>query len=164
MRLTKAAELWDEFHATQKLMYEFADKEGYVDPVPDFEEFEAKFLVVKSVLLFAVRERENAKKSQDVVTRLADQQKILIETLSKSNTSSSSSDFFLPKIRIEPFSGNYRDWPAFRDMFEGAVHNKISLTPMKMFHFLKSCLRNEALSLLNHLLYAMPHMSKHGLG
>jgi len=44
----------------------------------------------------------------------------------------------LPKIHIKHFGGNYKEWPAFKDIYESTVHNKNHLGKMQMFHYRKS--------------------------
>lgn len=105
VKLIRAEELWSEFNTSQNDCYQFANEECYVDPGPDFEEVEAKFLMLKFILLSAIRERLNVERNNDIVGLLADQQQVIIETLKQSNTSRNS-DCFLPSIRIELFSGN----------------------------------------------------------
>ncbi|XP_055848250.1 uncharacterized protein LOC129913542 [Episyrphus balteatus] len=151
IRYYKVDDLWKEFLVTQKQLYTFSDSENYTDPLPEFEEFEAKVLIVKSSLLAAITEREKIDKKNDVVSQLATQQKVLIDTLSQSTSVVKQDDGFLPSVRIEPFSGNYKDWPSFRDTFQSVVSNKPKLSPIRKFQFLISCLRGDALSLLSHL-------------
>lgn len=155
VRIEKVDEMWDEFKRSQNSMYEFVELEGYMDPDPEFEEFESKYLMVKSILRPAIRERTTPARDQtnEAVARLSRQQEVLAARLDKSTSPSQQLDIstFLPKIRIEPFSGNYHDWPTFRDMFEGAVHNRTNISDARKFHLLKSSLRGDALNLLNHI-------------
>lgn len=49
VRIEKVDEMWDEFKRSQNSMYEFVELESYMDPDPEFEEFESKYLMVKSI-------------------------------------------------------------------------------------------------------------------
>ena len=64
---------------------------------------------------------------------------------------SSNKEYDLPKINIPSFIGNYKDWPAFKDLFESTINSRKSLTNTQKFHFLKSSLRDEALNTIRHI-------------
>ncbi|XP_041449923.1 uncharacterized protein LOC121404463 [Drosophila obscura] len=55
------------------------------------------------------------------------------------------------KIRLPTFSGRYEDWCQFSDLFLGSVDKKSSLSNCQKFHYLKSYLDGEALSLIKHI-------------
>ncbi|XP_067205381.1 uncharacterized protein [Linepithema humile] len=50
----------------------------------------------------------------------------------------------LPRISIPQFSGQYEDWPAFRDLFSSLVISNSSATPVEKLHYLKISLKGEA--------------------
>jgi len=56
----------------------------------------------------------------------------------------------LPKIHIKPFGGAYKEWPAFKDIYESTVHNKTHLGKIHYFHYLKSFLIGDAANLLSY--------------
>ncbi|XP_068158182.1 uncharacterized protein [Drosophila tropicalis] len=94
--------------------------------------------------------------------RQMEQQQLLVERLLSPQQSSSSSvsqpaatpairDCELPKIHIKPFGGDYKEWHAFKDLFESTIHGKTTLTNIQKFHHLKSCVIGEAAILIQHL-------------
>ncbi|XP_068149479.1 uncharacterized protein [Drosophila tropicalis] len=94
--------------------------------------------------------------------RQMEQQQLLVERLLSPQQSSSSSgsqavataaprDCELPKINIKPFGGDYKEWHAFKDLFESTIHGKTTLTNIQKFHHLKSCIIGEAAILIQHL-------------
>ncbi|XP_068148293.1 uncharacterized protein [Drosophila tropicalis] len=94
--------------------------------------------------------------------RQMEQQQLLVERLLSPQQSSSSSgsqsvataaprDCELPKINIKPFGGDYKEWHAFKDLFESTIHGKTTLTNIQKFYHLKSCVIGEAAILIQHL-------------
>ncbi|XP_041451936.1 uncharacterized protein LOC121405337 [Drosophila obscura] len=57
----------------------------------------------------------------------------------------------LPRVKLPMFSGEFVDWPAFKDMFEARVHNCPRLTDLHRFHYLKDSLSDEAKRDIQHL-------------
>lgn len=58
------------------------------------------------------------------------------------------------KIKIKPievpeFSGDYKDWISFKNMFESLIHNSTELNDLQRMHYLKSCLTGEAERLIS---------------
>jgi hypothetical protein len=51
----------------------------------------------------------------------------------------------LPVLELPTFSGNYRDWLSFRDTFTALIHDSNLYTSIEKFHYLRSCLKDEAL-------------------
>lgn len=80
--------------------------------------------------------------------KLADQEASFLEKL---NSSSQSVSVKLPKINLPHFSGDYKDWPCFRDLFTGSVDNNKQLTTTQKFQHLKSLLRDDAANLVKHI-------------
>ncbi|KAG7294774.1 hypothetical protein JYU34_022856 [Plutella xylostella] len=56
-----------------------------------------------------------------------------------------------PQMDIPFFSGDYRSWISFKDLFVEAIHNNRSLSDAQKMQFLKSKLRGEAEKLVQHL-------------
>lgn len=57
----------------------------------------------------------------------------------------------LPIIVIPPFSGQYKAWPSFKDLFISAIHTQPNLTNTQKFHYLKSLLKEDAAQILTHI-------------
>ncbi|XP_028159300.1 uncharacterized protein LOC114352054 [Ostrinia furnacalis] len=57
----------------------------------------------------------------------------------------------LPPIQFSTFSGDYRDWLSFRDVFKSLVHDNTSLSNVNKCQYLKSSLRGEAENLVKQI-------------
>lgn len=47
----------------------------------------------------------------------------------------------LPKISLPKFTGNYHEWPSFRDLFESMIVSNQDITLVEKLHYLKSQVR-----------------------
>ncbi|XP_024885612.1 uncharacterized protein LOC112463434 [Temnothorax curvispinosus] len=57
----------------------------------------------------------------------------------------------LPRIELPQFSGDYAEWPAFRDLFHSMVDKDSLLENVERFYYLKTSLKGEASLLLRNL-------------
>lgn len=57
----------------------------------------------------------------------------------------------LPKITIPQFSGEYRAWTSFRDLFQSMIGNNPVLSNVEKLHYLKTSLVGEAAQLISSL-------------
>lgn len=57
----------------------------------------------------------------------------------------------LPRIQLPQFSGQYEDWPPFRDLFHWIIGKDASTTHVEKLHYLKLCLKGEAELLVRNL-------------
>ncbi|XP_041564894.1 uncharacterized protein LOC121467521 [Drosophila elegans] len=57
----------------------------------------------------------------------------------------------LPKIHIKSFSGDYKEWPAFKNIFESTIHSRQLLTEIQKFYYLKTYITGEAADLIRHM-------------
>lgn len=57
----------------------------------------------------------------------------------------------LPKIQLPTFTSGYEQWPAFKDLFISLVHENSSLSDVQKLHYLKTSLKGESESLLQHI-------------
>ncbi|XP_075990232.1 uncharacterized protein LOC142985872 [Anticarsia gemmatalis] len=57
----------------------------------------------------------------------------------------------LPSIKLPTFSGNYEEWPTFKDLFISLIHECTKLSDIEKFHYLKTSVTGEAASLLKHI-------------
>ncbi|GFV45898.1 uncharacterized protein TNCV_2322561 [Trichonephila clavipes] len=62
-----------------------------------------------------------------------------------------SSNFKLPKINIESFSGNYKDWPSFKDLYVSLVHDNMCLSNIQKFQYLRGLLLSEPANIIKHI-------------
>ncbi|XP_070855412.1 uncharacterized protein [Drosophila suzukii] len=57
----------------------------------------------------------------------------------------------LGKIHIKLFTGDYKEWPAFKNIFESTIHSKQHLTAIQKLHYLKTYITGEAADLIRHM-------------
>lgn len=88
----------------------------------------------------------------------SDIKEALYECVPKSSSSSNvqsicknESNVSLPKINIPVFTGQYSEWPSFRDLYTSLIHNNSSLDNVQKMHYLKGHLSGEAGQLLRHV-------------
>jgi len=137
-RRDKCEEVWREFEQTQLEIEEGAPNLS--------EEHEAYRIEFEELYFQAVAECEKIiNKSNNIKVRNNEH---YIEDDGKINTKrlSSCNDRYMPKlsivklaaINIPVFSGDYKDWSAFNDMFMALVHMNDSLSPVQKFFYLRS--------------------------
>ncbi|XP_055910831.1 uncharacterized protein LOC129945199 [Eupeodes corollae] len=145
-RLEKLNEAWQEFITLQNELLDFIGTKDYVDRESEFAEYEAKYFETHALLTDAIRVKSKAHGSSEKGIAQG------YHTPSEdSDMSMPYKSVKLPTITIEPFSGEYKDWPTFRDMFQGTVDSNRTITNTQKLHFLKSFLRGEAANLLKHI-------------
>lgn len=57
----------------------------------------------------------------------------------------------LPKIKLPEFGGKQEEWQPFIELFKKIVHNKNSISDSVKMQYLKSCLKDEAAKVVNHV-------------
>lgn len=57
----------------------------------------------------------------------------------------------LPNIKLPIFTGNYEEWPTYKDLFKSLIHECSKLSEVEKLHYLKTTLAGEAASLLKHI-------------
>ncbi|XP_055842658.1 uncharacterized protein LOC129909610 [Episyrphus balteatus] len=156
IRLGKLETAWTEFSALHNEILEQTEETEVDEIENEFSAYETKYFVTNSQIVKAIRERVNSDefpaKTSDAIDRLADQQSKFLEKLeSVPSSSNDSNNTKLPSITVPPFSGSYKDWPSFRDLFLGSVDTRKNLSPTHKFHYLKSYLRGDAANLIKHI-------------
>ncbi|XP_070854242.1 uncharacterized protein [Drosophila suzukii] len=84
---------------------------------------------------------------QQLNERLAEQQATVLRANSAANVMHNE----LPKIHIKLFTGDYKGWPAFKNIFESTIHSKQHLTAIQKLHYLKTYITDEAADLIRHM-------------
>jgi hypothetical protein len=54
----------------------------------------------------------------------------------------------LPVLKLPSFDGTFDDWLPFSDMFTNIVHSNQALNNVEKMHYLRSCLKGEALNVV----------------
>ncbi|XP_055910832.1 uncharacterized protein LOC129945200 [Eupeodes corollae] len=153
IRFKSLNETWSEFCAFYNEILEGLkeDNEELQTYETEFGMYESRYFDAHAMLSAAIRKKQSTSRLEDdvtVVEKLAMQQTTLIEKL---NATSERCTIQLPKLVVPPFSGDYKDWPSFRDSFTGSVDQKENLTAVQKFYYLKSFLRDRALDLIKHI-------------
>lgn len=149
IRFSKLDEVWSDFATLQDKLYQYVESPGYVDPDPELPEYEAKYFETYSLLSNAIRERKSKSViADDAEEKITGQSAASVEQL---EVPVPQKFVHLPKIFIPHFSGDYKDWPAFRDLFMDTVESNLSFTCAQKFYYLKSFLRGDAANLIKHM-------------
>lgn len=62
-----------------------------------------------------------------------------------------SAQIRLPRIELPKFDGSYEQWFPFYNMFSSLIHCNLDLSEIQKFHYLKSCLQEDAKTALDSL-------------
>ena len=54
-----------------------------------------------------------------------------------------TNNFKLPKLNIQPFNGDYKDWLSFKDLYVSLVHNNVNLSNVQKYQYLRGLLITE---------------------
>lgn len=57
----------------------------------------------------------------------------------------------LPRINLPAFSGQYEDWPSFRDLFESIIGKEAVLNNVERLHYLKVSVKGDALAIIKNI-------------
>ncbi|GFQ99690.1 DUF1758 domain-containing protein [Trichonephila clavata] len=106
----------------------------------ELEEFEERY--------FNLSAKFNDKLDELNVLNLSGTQNSVASSIT---SNSNVSNFRLPKLSIPQFSGNFKDWINFKDLFVSTVHSQISLPNIEKFQYLKGLLTHEPASLITHI-------------
>lgn len=151
-RLDRLEETWKEFCLNHNKMFEYCDEEGYVDPESDFEAIENKYLDTKCAFMKAIRDKSNSQLLSSPPCAHDS-----VESSQSLEKTKSCVEIELPKFKIPPFGGDYREWPQFRDMFLGSIDCKRNLSGTQKLRYLISFLENDAAKLLHGIEIADPN-------
>lgn len=120
----------------------------------ELNDFERRYFEVKGKLRNTIQ-RLTDRIAQDQLNfsigKLTEHQKDLVGELH--NTSFNHKfrdDVRLPKINIPPFSGDFSQFPTFKDLYEVSIHN-IAMSDVHKFKYLRGLLTGEAASLITNI-------------
>jgi hypothetical protein len=115
---------------------ELADEEDERDSL------EGRYFDVASKINILIQKTQN--KEQAITTGTS------VRSVSNSNCDDSL-QIQLPVYSLPTFSGCYKDWLSFSDQFKSVIHENDKLDSCKKFHYLRSCLKGEALKTVESL-------------
>ncbi|GFR16868.1 uncharacterized protein TNCT_267311 [Trichonephila clavata] len=125
-----------------ELIYTEFDKADAALPFESSEmgEFEAKYYETKAKL-------QNILENLSVRMNVYNDNPYVFENVSNMK----SSNFKLPKINIERFSGDYKDRTSFKDLYVSLVHDNICLSNIQKFQYLRGSLLSEPANIIKHI-------------
>ncbi|GFW54078.1 uncharacterized protein TNCV_3828861 [Trichonephila clavipes] len=125
-----------------ELTYTEFDKADAALPIEssEMEEFKTKYYEIKAKL-------QNILENLSVRTYVHNDNSDVFENVSNMK----SSNFKLPKINIKRFSGNYKDWPSFKDLYVSLVLDNMCLSNIQKFQYLRGLLLSEPVNIINHI-------------
>ncbi|GFY52485.1 uncharacterized protein TNIN_85981 [Trichonephila inaurata madagascariensis] len=124
------------------LTYVEFDKADAALPIEssEMEEFEKKYYKTNAKL-------QNILENLSVRTNVYNDNSDVFENVSNMK----SSNFKLPKINIERFSGNYKDWPSSKGLYVSLVHDNMCLSNIQKFQYLRGLLLSEPANQFMHI-------------
>ncbi|XP_055911947.1 uncharacterized protein LOC129945972 [Eupeodes corollae] len=135
IRLNRVIEAWHEFTTLHYECLQLVGEGEAEEFNTDFGLYEDKYFEAHAGLTVAIRERSSKNSNNAVLD----------------SSAKTPEKIKLPPIVIPKFSGDYKDWPSFRDLFLGSVDTKENLSPTHKFQYLKSFLSGTAADLIQHI-------------
>ncbi|GFX53839.1 uncharacterized protein TNCV_1597851 [Trichonephila clavipes] len=125
-----------------ELTYTEVDKADAALPIEssEMEEFETKYYETKAKL-------QNILENLSVRTYVYNDNSDVFENVSNTK----SSNFKVPKINTERFSGDFKDWPSFKDLYVSLVHDNMCLSNIQKFQYLRGLLLSEPANIIKHI-------------
>ena len=113
-------------------------------------EFESKYFDIIGQAKAYIAPYEYDNRSQGSV-RESTQNATRVQPGGSSLSGANSVGVKLPNLNLPTFSGQYSQWRQFFDTFNTLIESDASLTNIQKFYYLKSCLKNEAASVVDSL-------------
>ncbi|XP_055840650.1 uncharacterized protein LOC129908278 [Episyrphus balteatus] len=143
IHLARLTEAWSEFNSLSDQLYEFIEDEGFVDPEPEYADYEDKYLTSHAAITDAIRAKVPHSEPPPINTAASPSESLTtqqVEFLERLEATKSTKSVHLPQLHVPTFHGNYKDWPGFKDMFLGTIDSNTSLSGTQKFQYLKSFL------------------------
>jgi hypothetical protein len=140
-RLTKLRPIYDEFFEIQMQIEDIEISLNQTSTADQGTTFDKDYHSVLSKL----RTLEAQHKPQG-------QQTTISNPISNSNeVNQKSVPVKLPELTLPSFDGSYSDWTSFYDTFSALVDQNTQLSEIHKFHYLKSCLKGNAIKTIESL-------------
>jgi hypothetical protein len=140
-RLTKLRPIYDEFFEIQMQIEDIEISLNQASTADQGTTFDKDYHSVLSKL----RTLEAQHKPQS-------QQTTISNPISNSNeVNQKSVPVKLPELTLPSFNGSYSDWTSFYDTFSALVDQNTQLSEIHKFHYLKSCLKGNAIKTIESL-------------
>lgn len=143
----KIEESWELFQKIQ-LEIEMQVQDGSEDQYRfDFEDL--YFLAVsKYNKLFEPQQDTHEQVDQNNESQNQSMSQLTTTARSNSTASNQASIVKLAALNVPTFSGDYKEWSTFHDMFVALIHGNEALTDVQKFFYLKSALTSDALMVI----------------
>lgn len=139
VRLEQLDRLWDKINEAIDDVESHDETTAEADSfVKDRVDFENRFYELKSFLVSKMHEE-------------SDQSTLNQTSRSLDNPPSYTPHVKLPQITLPKFSGKIDEWHTFRDLYTSLIHWQADLPEVEKFHYLRSQLEGEALSVIESL-------------
>ncbi|XP_073846236.1 uncharacterized protein [Musca autumnalis] len=165
-RLKRLEDIWLQFSEITTNLYKHQNNANYVDPSKEFHDCEDLYMDAKC-LLNALIPKPTTQESNPIIDQQSDLIKQLVERLNNLETTSASSsiksapvssskttkkqDDIFPNVVITPFTGEYKDWPSFEELYTSALKTKPNLANRQKMNYLKSLLRGTAYKIIQNM-------------
>ncbi|XP_055589397.1 uncharacterized protein LOC129741675 [Uranotaenia lowii] len=136
-RLERLDSLWEKIDEAMAEVEEQSEEEEEERYVKERLDFQNKFFELKGFLQSKMREYPVSSASLPV------NESIFAAT--------SHPHVKLPLISLPKFSGNIEEWLSFRDLYLSLIHHSEDLPVIEKYHYLRSQLEGEALSVISSL-------------
>nr|XP_012232203.1 PREDICTED: uncharacterized protein LOC105677895 [Linepithema humile] len=148
LRISKAEETWKSLSEVQMEIGLLDDNASDDELDKELEGYENKFLHLKLIATKLIKSHIGVAISEDRLDQVGQG----VSDNSQRNTRNNNNNFVrLPKIELPTFSGLYKDWYAFFDVFNSLIHSNGLLNDVQRFHYLKSALKGEAAETISSL-------------
>ncbi|XP_043502763.1 uncharacterized protein LOC122524513 [Polistes fuscatus] len=151
----------DELNADfQKFQNQFIAQDLTEDIENEYEEYEEKFQQAQAIFEEAIDRKLNRSADQSLsqnnipeksFANIMEKQNELIESIARMTATPLKGDRRLPVLKIPTFTGNYKDWTKFKNVFRNIVHEHAGLSDSEKLNHLLSLLDGEPSNLIKHL-------------
>ncbi|KAG8174211.1 hypothetical protein JTE90_015693 [Oedothorax gibbosus] len=115
----------------------------------ELEEVEAKYYQLKTALRKLTKisyQPQSSDNVADISYRLAHTESQMVSISQRS-----ISEVKMPRLNIPIFTGDFFEWPSFKDLLCAVVHDNANLSKIEKFQYLKSLLADTPATLIRHM-------------
>jgi len=145
IRKTTASECWNEFQKIQQEIEQNAE-DAAAEEAYRIEVEELYFDIIASCETWVEKMKLSNEKNvdEDEANQTSSRQSANTSYKSGSGTSNQASIVKLAALSVPEYSGDYKEWATFHDMYVALIHSNEALTDVQRFFYLKSALTGEA--------------------
>jgi len=148
-RLQRFTETWDHFNEIQAAIEEMqADAEEVISEEEERNSFEEKYFTIASRLEMLIEDKVRPMHTArvDIVSR-----DIREGTPATMGSIPSNEHLKLPRVNLPTFSGPFKEWTPFRNMFRSMIDQNPALPHIQKMQYLISALKGEARDVIGSL-------------